>query len=276
MAAVLEKKKTVGTVWFMRRLIFSMIGLSSLLPTFGEAYSQHKAPFCGFNVSGGVGVELPNLGTIGVLNLITPDLQNLEFTVRRRMTTNYIIGGVRAGYNMAFRQCYLFGLAGDAAFGDGNMKFHGMVTELNTNLLLPVEANIKLTNQFALMFKFGRLICNRALVYGLIGPRWGRFSFDFASSYFQAMGVEVSSDLHSHEVGYRTGLLLGLGTEILLTRCISFGLEYSHTNYMNPRVQGVSSPVSVDGVNEPGSSFQIENSFSAYSNEIMIRLGYYF
>ncbi len=260
----------------LKPICAAMIGLSFLAPAFAAASLHSNAPFCGFNISGGIGVEMPNYWTKATLHIAVPAILETELGVNHRMTTNTFAGGVRVGYSNVFKRCYLIGIAGDATFGDSLMRFEGLVFEPGSSLGIPTNTAIKLSNQFALLFKFGGLVCDRTLIYGLIGPRWGRMSFNTDASYSQNVGVILSADLQTSDDAYRMGLLLGLGTEFMLTKCISLALEYTNTNYMNPGIPGAAAAISQDGVELPGSTFELLNSFSARSNEIMIRLGYYY
>jgi len=260
------------TPWLRLFLVFSGLTLSSI------AIAEPSSPpaFSGWNVSAGVGLLIPNVETKGLLELDAPGIQYADFHLTQIMTNVTANGGIRFGYNLVSGQAFLFGLAVDANFANSNMTLNSLVTEANSGLRIPVASTIKLTNQFAALLKIGALVGNRGLFYGLIGPQWGRFAFGIDTSFFQNIGVIVQSALSAQNTAYQPGLLVGFGSEMLLTQSFSLALEYTHTFYGQPTLAGITAPVTLNGGVFPGSSYSVENTYKAQVNNILLRLGYYF
>ncbi len=261
------------TLW--KKFIIGIALVSVMLPSIAVASPAHQ-PFAGFNASIGVGLEMPNISNEAKASNFVPSVEDLFFTVSRKMTNNKVNGGVRLGYSCIFKDLFLIGLAADAIFGNNNLDFAATIRENGTDLLIELNSNVKLSNQYALLLKFGRQVGNRALLYGLVGPRWGNFSFTINNAFNQNIGQIINTGLSTHTSYYKTGCALGIGTELLLTRCVSFALEYTHTFYLHPKISNEEAPVTSNGVIIPNAAFTRMTKFSAHSNNVMIRLGYYF
>jgi opacity protein-like surface antigen len=257
-----------SVILFLTVLSFPMSIFASCCP---------EEPFSGFNVSAAVGMNVPNISTTGDLEAFVPNIQNTTFNVFRRTTNTALNGGIRLGYNYVYNRCFLLGLAADANFTCNHMEFNAQVSELASQLTIPVDSHIKLKNQYALLLKLGQLIGTRTLIYGLIGPQWGKFNFLFETSFFQDLGGTIieSDDLIAKDNPWKTGVLLGIGTETLLTSCLSLALEYTHSYYGSYKLATVSTPI-VNGVLLPESALTLSNRFNLRINTITLRLVYYF
>jgi opacity protein-like surface antigen len=254
---------------------FAALLFSLMVPSLVMA-SPSSPPFSGWNASLGVGVEMPNISMMSNLFSTLPSIQETEFIVSPTMTENQVKGVARIGYNRIFSDCFLVGLAVDAVFRNYRMKFHGRVTELNSELLYETDTGLSISNQYALLLKFGKLVCDKTLIYGLVGPQWGKFTYEFDATFSQNLGVIIESTLQGREKCYRGGVLLGLGTEFLLSRCISLALEYTHTSYGNCRIKDVEAPITVDGIEFPDGKFLHLASFKVRNNFVTLRLGFYY
>lgn len=252
-----------------------MAGLSFMLPSLAMA-SSSSPPFSGFNASIGVGMEIPNVSSKATLNNFVPAVQDISFNVSRKASGKQVNGNIRFGYNRIFKNHYLVGLVGDVTVGNNNLRFKSMVVETNTDLLIQTNSNVNLSDQYALLLKFGRLVGTRTLFYGLVGPRWGNFSLEFDANFHQNIGVFLSSSIESHRKYYKPGVLFGIGSEFLLTDRISLALEYRHTYYGHPNLPPTEASVTQDGVVVPDAKFMQSSTFTARSNDIMLRLGLYF
>jgi len=255
--------------------IVCLASLNLILPSLVIA-SSPSPRFSGFNASVGAGLEMPVVSTKGELKNNVPGIENLIFNVSREESTNQINGNLRVGYNLIFKNFYLIGLAGDATFGSNSLKFSTNNFETNSDLRIQTNANIILSNQFALLLKFGRLVGARTLFYGLIGPRWGDFSLQFDATFHQNVGVIIDTQLESQKKYYKQGVLFGIGSEFLLTNCISLALEYRYTYYGHPNLPPTEAAVTQDGVVVPNALFSQTSRLSALSNDFMLRLGLYF
>ncbi|MCB1112131.1 MAG: outer membrane beta-barrel protein [Chlamydiales bacterium] len=257
---------------FWKQFIICMAFLSFILPSLALA----SPSFSGFNASVGVGVEMPNISTKGELKNFVPGVEDITFSISRKSTTNQINGDVRLGYNRIFNGCYLIGLAGDATFGHNHLKFGTRVVEINSDLMIATNANITLSNQFALLLKLGKLVDNRTLFYGLVGPRWGNFSLGFDAGFHQNIGVFLNTELDSSNKYYKEGVLVGIGSEYLLTQCISLALEYTYTYYGHPKLPSTQAPITQDGTIIPDAVFIQSSSLIARTNNVTLRLSYYY
>lgn len=253
---------------------FLAISIASvILPTIAAA-SPH-APFCGFNIGVGGGMTVPVIPATGLLEIDIPGVQHTDFHVFRRTTNTGFQGNVRLGYNTLFQSC-LVGLAADCNFGSNRMRFDADVTEADSEYNLPLNSSVQLKNQYALLFKFGNVIGKNTLLYGLVGPQWGDFTFVFDADYSQDLGNILEGEISTHDRLYKSGILLGLGSEMMLTPCISLSLEYAHTFYGSLMIERESGQIFVDGVQFPGAEVSLTNEFNSRVHSIMLRLTYYF
>jgi len=246
-----------------------------MLPSLAMACPS-SAPFSGFNASICVGLEMPSISTKGELKNFIPATEDLTFNISRTVTDDNINGGARLGYNLIFKDFFLIGLAGDAFFGDNRLQASSRVVEIGSELLIATNTNIKLSKQFALLIKLGKLFGNRTLLYGLVGPRWGKFSLSFDARFQQDLGVFLDTQLQTRNRYYKEGVLLGIGSELLLTRCISLGFEYLYTYYGHPKLPSAEAPITQDGVIIPDAKYSFTSNIKARSNDVILRLGYYF
>lgn len=88
---------------------------------------------------------------------------------------------------------------------------HFYLLENDSGFLVANDLNVKLKNAFAVVLKPGVLLGD-TLGYGVIGARWGNFSFSSESNFLLTnAGFDVSAGNSKSQ--YKTGLTLGLGLE---------------------------------------------------------------
>src|SRR4029079_1788343 len=110
----------------------------------------------------------------------------------------------------------------------GHPLEHGLDTaQLNA------ESEIKLKNDYSLLFKLGYILQPNTLIYGLIGPSWGYFNLYSTSNATVDLPtgglstIPLSGSVPATDDGYQSGWLAGVGIEYLFYKNASIAIEYT-------------------------------------------------
>lgn len=269
-----------------KTLSASVISAFFALPALFAATSASAGSFDGAYVNGFIGGLNSNL-TIDQSPSVTVPNQNQNNGLRIRTTTentafvNSVFGGVGVGFNKVFMCRYLIGVEGVADWEDIKLNKNSYVNELQSGFFLTSDPGIRLKNTFALLFTPGLVLDPNTLVYGVVGPRWGRFETSLTTtntipSDGQARpGASVTSGTKS---AYSPGITLGAGISRYVTPHLSIGAEYQFTHYNN-----ISSPNDINATfpadpRVPGLTGTLTNSvgYKANTNTLMVNLCYHF
>jgi opacity protein-like surface antigen len=203
---------------------------------------SNSAPFDGFYVSGSVGGinsdytvdQQPTVSIPGTI-MILPKSSSSAYS-------NTVMGALGVGFNKTFCNRFLLGIEGVGDIeNDASTNKIFRVREVMSNFLLANTTDTQLKNSFALLFTPGVLLNCNTLFYGLIGPRWGRFTTsEFVANSVMGGGGSVitTSAATGDHTEWKTGLTAGAGISYNLTCHLSLGAEYDYTYYgrlSNPR-----------------------------------------
>lgn len=193
-------------------------------------------PFDGFYVGADVGFtqakfKAKQSSTLDVFNndehIIHIPTQN-----NNTITDNSVIGNFDIGFSKVLKQHVYLGLEASADLQNLEGINNAVLTEQNSELAIPQKTRVQLENEFALTFNPGVVFNKTTLLYGKVGPAWGRFNSRSEASYTQNLGTvfntATESSTGSH---YETGLRLGLGIEHYVADNLSLKLEFINTNY---------------------------------------------
>lgn len=255
----------------MKKICLLLVGL--LLSSVAMATSL---PFTGFSGSLDFGLITSDISDDRSVNVFLPGAENISFFSSPRLTATSLDGGVRLGYDIGYK-AFRVGFALDGNFGNNNVNLNLSHVEENSHLNIPVNTNVKLQSRFAVLLRFGSLIGNRAMFYGLLGPQFASFSINSSASDYQNIGAIISSSVRGSQNGYQTGVLVGVGAEELLTHFLSLGIEYTYIFYGNLSFpSNLSNSMSLNGTTFPGSVFSDVNHLNAKVSNVMLKLGFYF
>lgn len=143
--------------------------------------------------------------------------------------TNVFDAGVQVGFNYQMRH-FLFGLE-----ADWNGMSIGDQETLDATINSPVfqeSDSFKTTSLWEASYRF-RLgyVLNNWLFYGTTGLSHAKIEVKTTFIAPTILGNNINLD----EDGILTGWTLGIGTEYLITKYWSVGLEYRHTGYGNTK-----------------------------------------
>ncbi|MGN6670762.1 MAG: outer membrane protein [Candidatus Nucleicultricaceae bacterium] len=166
--------------------------------------------FGGFSAGLGGGYSLANpamertLIATGVKDSNTPSVHGF-------------LGGLTLGYGHHFQNSFFLGGEVSALFGSGNGK-----TETFVNLGQPISSRLNQKHRFGAALQVGYVVNNTVLPYVKIGAAFSQW--DSNTDALPLLGAASFSK-------YKPGLDLGVGVQLLLTKNLSLGFEYSHAEY---------------------------------------------
>lgn len=195
-----------------------------------------------------------------------------------KLTDLSISGGVTLGVTRVVKKNWLWGVEGRLNFEDLNTKFHDEIEEGNSSLIIKANRFLKLNRDLALLGKFGGILDQKYLIFGVLGIDWAHFELSKNFYYSQEnIGSVQTGELQSTEMGYKIGGVLGIGTEYLITKNSTMGMEY---NYIFHNELDFSNPIMgmllSNGVIQNGSSISDSNGLQSKINRFMIKYHYYF
>jgi opacity protein-like surface antigen len=263
-----------------KNLLACMLGLISA-PTFA-------LPFDGFYVSGIVGgtkaIVHGNQDTNALLVVSDVLQQNIIQQNTPSQSDTSWIGGVELGLGHVFAQYYYLGLEGTAQFENiQSSNWFSVTPTPTTNINYTHNDAVELKNELAITFNPGIVINKTTLIYGKIGPTWGRFTSD--GDLLFASAVNPTTQLNGYSqfnegASYKAGLRLGLGIEHYFMQHLSLKLEYLNSNYGQVTSgKTYSAPILVNGATDPvfaGSMVTQNNTARVQTNTVMLGLTYHF
>jgi opacity protein-like surface antigen len=245
-------------------------------------------PFDGLYLGGVVGGTKAIVHSEQMTNAIlvvggVPQL-DLEQNNNHKTSDSSWIGGSELGLGKVFDQYYYLGIEAVAQFED--------ITRTNSFELSPTQTTpityahtgqAKLNNELALTFNPGIVVKKTTLIYGKIGPSWGRFStkgnFVFTESLNPGETVSATKAF-DEDYSYKVGLRLGLGIEHYIIEHLSLKLEYLNTNYGQINSGKMyTTPLLINGTADPliaGSAIHNQSKLTFRNNTVMLGLNYHF
>ncbi len=245
-------------------------------------------PFDGFYIGGVVGGTKAkvsnNENTDELIIVAGTEIQHISQDSAGNYADSSWIGGPELGFGMVFAQHYYLGLEGVAQFESIESKRSSTVLPTPaTNIVYNHSTQAKLSNELAVTFNPGIVINKTTLLYGKIGPTWGRFSSSGALDFredFQGQGIAGNQVNFDEDAAYKVGLRLGLGIEHYFMDHLSLKLEYLNSNYGQINSGKVhSAPVLLNGVVDPiaaGSMGSIQDKLRFRNNTVMLGFNYHF
>ncbi|MFN7095967.1 MAG: outer membrane protein [Gammaproteobacteria bacterium] len=245
------------------------------------------APFDGFYAGAGIG------GVRGTFNNnITTDAslvfggtlqQDIAHNNSPTLSDGSWAGELDLGFGRVFYQSLYLGVEGTGQLENiSNTNSFQVMPNDTTGITYTRQIKTQLQNELALTFNPGIVLHKTTLLYGKIGPSWGRFSVNDTFNFGELIGPgqQLSGMVNVNDgSSYQCGLRLGLGIEHYMTKHFSFRLEYLNTNYSTIRSGKThSAPILLNGVADPviaGSTVSSSDHISAHSNSVMFDINYH-
>lgn len=246
--------------------------------TFAESSFSYKCtPFTGPYAGLGIGNRYVAIKDKQSSNIHAPEIFSITMTGAPQVSINKIIGEINIGYGVTYQQLYL-ALEGRGIFSGADKKsINTILTENNSQLILSNNLNIKIKNEYGLLFKLGYLFMPSTILYGLIGSEWMSYSANTNTDYMQNIGADIIASTTNSHSETRSGLLVGVGIEHLITNTVSIGLEYTYVNYSSLHYPMTTpSTVTLNDVPFPGSALSENHHLSSRVNNVVLKLNYYF
>lgn len=237
-----------------------------------------KVPFSGIYGGADLGVSQIQLKKERFAEILLPGtFDTTLMPYQLKLTDISILGGLTLGFTKIVKKKYLVGLEGRFNFEDLNVKSQIHLQENFSSLLIADDYFLKLNQDLALLARLGMVLDQKYLIFGVLGPDWGKFEVSNYFTYTQQNGGTFSGNLYSQDKAYKAGLLLGLGTEYALLENTTIGMEYHYIfhnklNFNNP----LPSMLTADNLIQVGSSVVEQNGLKSKINRFMIKLNYYF
>ena len=240
-------------------------------------------PFDGFYAGADIGMSQAQFNkdqTVSLKAMIedTPIFQ-IPITNKKKLSDNAANGNLDIGFSKVFKQHFYLGLEANADFQNLQVTNNPDVTESVSGFQLNMPTTVNLKNEFAVTLNPGFVFNNNTLIYGKIGPAWGRFNIDGDATYNQNLGVPASASANvEDDDSYDCGLRLGLGIEHYLNDNLSLKLEYINTNYGTVQSDDPTTGVITTNPPDSGLTGTLSNSdkISARNNTILFGLNYRF
>lgn len=262
--------------------MFKKIMLTSIFTL--TATSAFATPFNGFYAGADFGMSQAQFTKDQTVKLSATAGGTTIFDIpidnQKKLVDNSLYGNIDAGFSKVFKQHFYLGLEANADFQSLDVSNNPALAENVSGFGLSLLSTADLKNEFAVTLNPGFIFHQNTLIYGKIGPAWGRFSTHGNAQYNQNLGGPIASASANFDDDsyYECGLRLGLGMEHYLTDHLSLKLEYVNTNYGT-----IHSGSPVDGAittNPPGIGIEgnLTNSdkISARNNSVMLGLNYRF
>ncbi|MFN7095966.1 MAG: outer membrane protein [Gammaproteobacteria bacterium] len=241
-------------------------------------------PFDGFYAGADVGMSQAQFDKNQMVTLSatvgsTPIFE-IPITNKKELSDNSFNGNIDIGFSKVFSQHFYLGLEANADFQNLQASNNPGLTEAVSSFQITSPTTVNLRNEFALTLNPGFVFNKNTLLYGKIGPAWGRFSVDGSAQYNQNLGGLTASAVSSFEDDnfYDCGLRLGVGVEHYLTANLSLKLEYVNTNYGN--IHSGSPATGIITTVPAGSGLEgtlsDSDKVSARNNSILLGLNYRF
>lgn len=194
-----------------------------------------------------------------------------------KLTDLSILGGLTLGFTKIVKKKYLLGLECRLNFEDLNIKDHHTLQEAFSSQSLIEDYSLKFNQDLALLGRLGIVLDQKYLIFGVLGPDWGKFEISNSLIYTQQNGGALTGELHNKDSAYKAGMLLGLGTEYAVLEKTTIGMEYNYIfhnklNFSNP----LPATLSIDDLIQIGSSISERNGLKSKTNRFIIKLNYYF
>jgi opacity protein-like surface antigen len=201
---------------------------------------------------------------------------NYESTSARLGKTGGTIG-LTLGYADCFSPCWNWGIEGRANFSNLKSSFTEtlLASDGETGSL---SGTIKMNQQYSVIAKLGYLLRPESQMYAFIGPQWSQLKANVSSSdqFTNSDRVAFAAGVNGSTSNYKTGLLVGLGLEQLLSDCMSVALEYDFSTHGNSNPGFLNGQYTENGTLIDGSYFNHNSQFKAHTNAMLLKFNYYF
>lgn len=207
----------------------NIILISALLAT----SNLYASSLEGFYATAGIGATNSNFNMDQAVQLLAPPRSNILLTNNGKGYDKHIAGTLGLGYLIHLTSPLALGIEAVAGFGNTEIHKTERFQEFNSGFNLSGKVQAKLKNNAALLFKPGVFIGSETFLYGLVGPRWGRFETASEANFVQtipAIGT-TRSFVNSGYSGKKTGVTAGVGIEHRFAKHWGIGLEYAYTHY---------------------------------------------
>lgn len=242
-------------------------------------------PFNGFYAGADIGMSQATFKQKQALNLNvfieTTPIIGIDPSINKKMTDTSFLGNFDIGYTRVLGQYLFVGLEFSADWQNLNAQQVSALQELDSGFGISYNTAVDLKNELALTFNPGIVFNKTTLLYGKVGPAWGRFDVSGNAQYSQSLGGPTvnANAAFDQDSFYECGLRLGLGIEQYVSEHLSLKLELLNTNYGtihsgSPVVGAVTSPSPfAEGVNG-----QLSNSdkIKASNSSILFGFNYHF
>jgi opacity protein-like surface antigen len=248
----------------MKRLSAALLSLAAS----GAAFAAH-GPFTG--VYGGANIGVMQIETYnnfaGVAT--TAGVPTDTLSVQPKASDMSANAGLALGYTFRIEGLFIAGLEGRANFEDIDVHYDNtLISGLPNNpSVVTNQTKLELENELALLLKLGLMMDTNVLLYGLVGPDWGNFEVKpaFYNSSLNLLRTGKQSN-------YKSGLLLGLGMEYLVTRCTSIAFEYNYVDYGHLNdLPFLSAPIP-----NTNDLLTLSNDIHARTNKFAVNFNFYF
>ncbi len=260
-----------------------MLGLSYRLGASSPAALASTiwaTPFDGFYTGADIGISQARFkekqSTSFSLLIDTSPVSDVTLKNHKKLTDTSFLGNIDIGYGKVLKEHLFLGLEADVDFQNLDIHNKSGITETVNGTLLPFETSVDLKNEFAITFNPGVVLNKTTLLYGKIGPAWGRFDADGSTVYNQDLGGEIGTASASyHDKGfYKLGLRLGLGVEQYVSEHMALKLEVLNTNYNTIHSGSPVNGLLTSNVTPSILSGQISNSDKITANNSSILFGF--
>lgn len=238
----------------------------------------------GFYISAGAGLINSTFNMNQNVQLIAQPRSNILLVNDGKGYNKHNAGSIALGYLVHFMDPLAVGIEAVAGFGNTAFEKTESFQEFNSRFNLSGKTQGKLKNNFALLVKPGLFIGSETFLYGLVGPRWGRFETASEAAFLQTPSTGTTrSNVYSASSGTKTGVTAGVGIEYRFAERWSVGLEYAYTHYGKLPVAPIaqSAPLvftnAVTGNSTSGGSLiDTPQAVTAKTTTIMLNISYKF
>lgn len=245
-------------------------------------------PFDGFYAGAGIGGARGKFNndvmTDATVVIGGTEIQDISHNNNLSVGDSSWAGSLDVGFSKVLHQNIYLGI--EAAGQLENIKnnnSYDLAPTASTGIHYTRQITSQLQNELAVTFNPGIILHKNTLLYGKIGPTWGRFStnddFDFSETL--GPGQQLAGGIDPNNGGsYKCGLRLGLGIEHYMTDRLSLRLEYLNSNYGTINSGKThSAPMLFNGIADPtydGSTVSASDDVAAHSNTILLGINYHF
>jgi len=169
-------------------------------------------------------------------------------------------GGLIFGYGLAIKDCWILAIEGRANVEKNHLRQSTPTVRFDSGIIFhaPIQTDIRMSWQYGILGKLGWIIGSDCLLYGLIGPHWGKFNIQSNAGFMaDDIGFDIDGLVNQHKSTTALGYFLGLGLEQILCSNFSVGLEYNFINYGALKYPTTHGSITVNG--DPFPQSLIEN-----------------